>query len=81
MLLDIGLPGLSGLQVAQRLRARAGPAELSLVAVTGWGQSKDREQTHRAGFDAHLVKPVAFDELNRVLGGLLRRRTVDAGPP
>ena len=67
ILLDIGLPGISGLDVAKRLRAVAGPEVLSLIAITGWGQRADREATSAAGFDAHLVKPVEFGELEDVM--------------
>jgi two-component system CheB/CheR fusion protein len=58
VLLDLGLPGASGLEVARELRRRARAQRLVLVAVTGWGQERDKEQTRAAGFDAHLVKPV-----------------------
>jgi CheY-like chemotaxis protein len=55
--LDIGLPGLDGYEVARRVRA-AGRADVLLVAVTGYGQSGDRQRSGEAGFDAHLTKPV-----------------------
>jgi two-component system CheB/CheR fusion protein len=55
---DLGLPGMSGYEVAKSLRALPGGRELVLVALTGYGQPGDREKTARAGFDAHLVKPV-----------------------
>ena len=71
MLLDIGLPGISGTEVARRLRAMAPRDELALIAITGWGQRSDREATAAAGFDAHLVKPVEFNELERVMQQLL----------
>jgi two-component system CheB/CheR fusion protein len=74
MLLDIGLPGISGTEVARRLRADAAVrADLVLIAVTGWGQPSDREATHAAGFDAHVVKPVDFTELD----ALVRRCVAD----
>jgi len=59
--LDIGMPDLDGPETARRLRATAHGQRAVLVALTGWGQSKDRERTSAAGFDAHLVKPI--DEL------------------
>lgn len=65
--LDIGLPGMDGYTLARRLRARPGGAELHLVAVTGYGQEEDKRAARAAGFDHHLVKPVAFEELVRVL--------------
>ena len=68
VLLDIGLPGLNGYEVARRLRQRPGGDRLLLVALTGWGQDDDRERTRTAGFDEHLVKPVDPACLVRVLG-------------
>jgi signal transduction histidine kinase/ActR/RegA family two-component response regulator len=66
--IDIGLPGLNGYEVAQRLRADASMHEaLLLVALTGWGSDEDRRRAQGAGFDLHLVKPVDFDKLNEVL--------------
>ena len=71
VLLDLGMPGLDGLETARRLRARAGHAPF-LVAVTGWGQDRDRRRTAEAGFDAHLVKPVDPVDLLAVLDRLPR---------
>lgn len=67
VLLDIGLPGLNGYEVAQRLRARPEGPSLKIVAVTGWGAYEDRVRSRRAGIDAHLVKPLTIDDLNRAL--------------
>lgn len=58
VLLDIGLPQMDGLEVARRIRSTARGKEITLVAVTGWGQDEDRQRTTEAGFDAHLTKPV-----------------------
>jgi CheY-like chemotaxis protein len=55
--LDLGMPGMDGLEAARRIRALPGTEGTLLVAVTGWGQERDRMQTSEAGFDAHLVKP------------------------
>jgi len=66
VLVDIGLPGLDGYAVAQRLRAALGD-RLTLVALTGYGQSEDRRRASESGFDAHLVKPVDPDVLTRAL--------------
>jgi signal transduction histidine kinase/ActR/RegA family two-component response regulator len=66
VLVDIGLPGLDGYAVARRLRAALGQ-RVTLVALTGYGQSEDRRRTTEAGFDAHLVKPVDPDVLSRAL--------------
>jgi signal transduction histidine kinase/ActR/RegA family two-component response regulator len=66
VLVDIGLPGLDGYAVARRLRAALGH-RVTLVALTGYGQTEDRRRTSEAGFDAHLVKPVDPDVLSRAL--------------
>ena len=63
VLLDIGMPGLNGLEACSRLRSLPAGASLFIVALTGWGQEEDRRRTREAGFDAHLVKPVAPDAL------------------
>ena len=56
--LDLGLPGMSGYDVARRLRAMPEARDVRLVALTGYGTEADREQTRAAGFDVHLAKPV-----------------------
>ena len=63
VLLDIGLPGMDGYEVARRLRQQPGLADVVLVAVTGYGTDEDRSRSQEAGFDAHLVKPVDADAL------------------
>jgi signal transduction histidine kinase/ActR/RegA family two-component response regulator len=67
VLLDIGLPDMDGYQVAQRIRSAGGAARI--VALTGYGQAEDVQRARDSGFDAHLVKPVDFDLLRRVIGG------------
>ena len=69
ILLDIGLPGIDGYEVARRLRATPGLERLRLVALTGYGQPEDRARTRAAGFDDHLVKPVEFPALERAIAG------------
>jgi CheY-like chemotaxis protein len=69
VLLDIGLPGLDGYEVARRIRAAADGA-VRLVAITGYGRDEDRARARDAGFAAHLVKPVNFDALRRVLADI-----------
>jgi len=69
ILLDIGMPGMDGYEVAKRLRKTTWGARVRLVALTGWGQEKDKEKAKLAGFDAHLTKPVEPDVLERVMGG------------
>jgi len=68
-LLDIGLPGIDGLELARRLRARPGTAHALLIAITGYGQDSDRQQILQAGFDHHLVKPIDIAQLYTLLDG------------
>ena len=68
VLVDIGLPSLDGYAVAQRIRDALGDSIL-LVALTGYGRDDDRRRTAVAGFDAHLVKPVDFESVTRLLDG------------
>lgn len=68
--MDIGLPGLNGYEVAKRLRGDFPPETLCLIALTGYGQDEDRRRSAEAGFDHHLVKPVEIDVLTRILAGV-----------
>ena len=68
-LLDIGLPGMDGYELAQRLRQQAGRRPLRLIAVTGYGQDGDRRRAAEAGFDSHLTKPVDLTTLDGLLRG------------
>lgn len=65
-ILDIGMPGTNGYEVARTLRRRSGP-QVTLVALTGWGQEADRRRASEAGFDFHLTKPVDPKALNELL--------------
>jgi CheY-like chemotaxis protein len=67
VLLDIGMPGLDGYEVAQKMRRSRPAAALTLIAVTGWGQEHDKERAFAAGFDYHLTKPVDFDRLAQLV--------------
>ena len=67
MLLDIGLPDMDGHELARRLRSSPETANAMLIALTGYGQSEDRERARQAGFDRHLVKPADLSELLRIL--------------
>ncbi len=69
LLLDIGLPDIDGYEVARRVRAVPGGAQVLLVAQTGWGQDEDRRASAAAGFDAHLVKPIDTQALLRLAQG------------
>ena len=75
ILMDIGLPGLNGYDAARRIRAEhSGPHRPVLVAVTGWGQTEDRQRSKEAGFDAHVVKPMDDVTLGRMLAEYGGRR-------
>jgi signal transduction histidine kinase/CheY-like chemotaxis protein len=63
ILLDLGLPGMSGYDVVKRLRGEEWGGDALIVAVSGYGQEEDRQRTNEAGFDLHLVKPINYDEL------------------
>ncbi|WP_343026761.1 ATP-binding protein [Massilia sp. MP_M2] len=65
--LDLGMPGMSGYEVARAIRADARYAPVRLVALTGWGGEADRERTAQAGFDAHLTKPATVEAIEDVL--------------
>lgn len=67
MLLDIGLPGLTGYEVAQRIRQQPALKDIVLVALTGYGREADRKRSKTAGFDYHLVKPAGFGEVEEIL--------------
>ncbi len=76
VLLDIGMPRLDGYEVARRLREQPWARTIKIVALTGWGQEKDRAQSRAAGCDDHLVKPVSLAELERLIDGLARAQHV-----
>jgi PAS domain S-box-containing protein/excisionase family DNA binding protein len=67
VVLDIGLPDISGYEVAKRLRSDAQFQDVMLIALTGWGQREDRRRSKEAGFDHHLVKPIEFKKLLSLL--------------
>jgi PAS domain S-box-containing protein len=67
VLMDLGMPNLNGFDAARRMRQEPWGRELVLVATTGWGQDEDRRRSTEAGFDRHLVKPVAIAALREVL--------------
>ncbi len=68
ILLDIGLPGMDGYQLARTIRNRQQFRDVFLVAVTGYGQAEDRRRSLEAGFDEHLVKPLAAAEVEKLFG-------------
>jgi PAS domain S-box-containing protein len=74
ILLDIGLPKLTGYEACRRIREQPGGKQLLIIAQTGWGQEEDRQRTRQAGFDHHLVKPVDPQALMKLLAEVQLRR-------
>jgi CheY-like chemotaxis protein len=81
ILLDIGLPGMDGYAVARRLREQPGSRDVLLVAVSGYGQEDDLARSRQAGFDYHLVKPVEFSALERLLPSFAARAAAPEARP
>jgi PAS domain S-box-containing protein len=73
VLLDIGLPGLNGYEVATRMRQQPALHNIVLVAITGYGQEADRQRSKKAGFDHHLVKPADFDKVQQILATVSKK--------
>ena len=73
VLMDIGMPKLNGYDAARRIREAPWGKGMTLVAISGWNQSSDRESSKEAGFDAHLVKPVEFAALEAILAQVSKR--------
>ncbi len=73
--LDIGLPDVSGTEVARAIRNAPWASDIRIIAVTGWGQHQDRLGTRNAGIDVHLVKPVSPDEILKLIGSDTQLRT------
>ncbi len=67
VVMDIGMPGMDGYAAARKMRQQSGGAGMVLIALTGWGQSTDKNRASEAGFDHHLVKPVDYDILMKCL--------------
>ncbi|QEL16666.1 PAS domain S-box protein [Limnoglobus roseus] len=72
ILMDVGMPRLNGLDASRRIREQPWGQGIAIVALTGWGQENDRERSREAGCNAHLVKPVDFTDLQRVLAEVTR---------
>jgi signal transduction histidine kinase/ActR/RegA family two-component response regulator len=70
VLLDIGLPQMDGYEIARRLRADPAAKQIHLIALTGYGQERDRERAREAGFGAHVVKPADIEAVNQILASL-----------
>jgi CheY-like chemotaxis protein len=69
ILLDLGMPGMDGLTVARLIRQQPGGVAIRIIALTGWGQERDRQRTREAGMSEHLVKPVDPEALLALLEG------------
>lgn len=74
LILDIGMPGMSGYELARHIREEEWARDALLIAVTGWGQQEDRERSRAAGFDHHLTKPVDTEVLQNLLAAFAARR-------
>jgi CheY-like chemotaxis protein len=86
VLLDIGLPRMNGYEAARRIREQSGGDQVAIVALTGWGQEKDKQLASEAGFDHHLTKPVEPSTLTNLLAAIapsvsaeVSRRPTSAG--
>jgi CheY-like chemotaxis protein len=73
VLMDLGMPVMSGDEAARQIRRQPWGSEMVLVALSGWGQDEDKRRSRDAGFDSHLVKPVETAELERILATLRKR--------
>lgn len=77
--LDIGLPGMDGYELARRLRSQSAPRGIMLIALTGWGQEEDRQRGREAGFDTYMVKPASPDAILAALRHLGSRPSAGRG--
>lgn len=75
VLMDVGMPRLNGLDAARQIRERSWGREITILALTGWGQAADRERSRAAGCDGHLVKPIAIPQLEKILAELPKRES------
>jgi CheY-like chemotaxis protein len=78
VVLDIGMPGMNGYEVARRIRQEPWGRSVFLVALTGWGQKEDIERAITAGFDFHMTKPADPERIEQVLGQFLKSRATGA---
>ncbi len=71
--IDVGLPGISGFELAEEVRRREWGANIVLIAMTGWGSSEDKRRSHAAGFNQHAVKPVDLQQLRALIDSVPAR--------
>jgi len=74
ILMDVGMPRLNGYESTRRIRRQSWGQDMLIIALTGWGQAADRVKSREAGCDGHLVKPVASEEIERMLDELAKAR-------
>jgi CheY-like chemotaxis protein len=74
IVLDLAMPELNGYDAARKIREQPWGKQVMLIALTGWGQQRDRHRTKEAGFDAHLTKPVKYEAILELLGNLPNHR-------
>ena len=72
--MDIGLPGMSGHEIAARMRGELGMTDTYIIALSGYGSEEDRRKSFHAGFDSHLVKPLDPTTLPGILASATRRQ-------
>ncbi len=73
IIMDLGMPSMDGYEAARRIRRKPGSQDVLMIALTGWGQSDARQRTIEAGFDHHMIKPVNFEEIKRLVNGRFGR--------
>jgi CheY-like chemotaxis protein len=78
MILDIGMPRLTGDQVARAVRGEPWGQRVFLIAVTGWGEPEDKDRASAAGFDHHLTKPIDVDEMEKLLSDFAAKRNLES---
>ena len=81
IVLDLAMPELNGYDAARKIREQPWGKQVVLIALTGWGQQRDRHRTKEAGFDAHLTKPVKYEAILELLGNLPGRRRPEPAAP
>jgi CheY-like chemotaxis protein len=81
IVLDLAMPELNGYDAARKIREQPWGKQVVLIALTGWGQQRDRHRTKEAGFDAHLTKPVKYEAILELLGDLANRHRPEPAAP